>query len=233
MRGSCRSIHGVASVVRQDDDLRAARGAGRRELRVCVGVAIGSRSPFTISTRLPVRSSSGWSCERHHRGQQYRAAERLRVAQQQRGRDVGAVGEADRHPATRPHAVLLLGGGEERGELVGARAQVVLVEHALAEPAEEPGIPFSSTVPRGDSTGRRGRGARAAEAGRARPRLCRAATAAADPVARPPDVRAPQRAPVMHARPLASGSGRRRRRAAAAAARPRSARGRAPATAAA
>ena len=61
------------------------------------------------------------------------------MAQQQRGGDVRPVGEAHRVPRAGRDGVLRACGGDELRELLGAHAQVVLVEDAFAQTAEEPG----------------------------------------------------------------------------------------------
>jgi hypothetical protein len=106
--------------------------------RVRSEVAIGSRWPLAITTCLPVRSTSGGSTKGTIAANQDRTGEELGVAQQQGRGDVGPVGEPDRVPGARDDAVLGAGGLDERGELVSAGPQVVLVEDTFAQPAEEP-----------------------------------------------------------------------------------------------
>src|SRR4028118_1057612 len=75
--------------------------------------------------------------ERHHRPQQDRADQEARERQEQTGRDVGSVREADREETSLVDVVLVYGPIDEPGELVGAVHEVLVVEDALGEPAEE------------------------------------------------------------------------------------------------
>ena len=74
--------------------------------------------------------------ERLHRPQQHRAGEHAGVGHQHRGGDVGAVGEAERDRRGEVIGPARL--GDEAGEFAGPADDVRLVEHAFAQPTEEP-----------------------------------------------------------------------------------------------
>jgi hypothetical protein len=75
--------------------------------------------------------------EGHHRTNQGSAGEGFRPQQQHRGRDVRAIGEAERHGRGQP--VGLTGLADEIRQLLRTLAQIGLVEDAFRKPAKEAG----------------------------------------------------------------------------------------------
>ena len=79
----------------------------------------------------------GGLIEDHHRTEEHGAAEDGGTELEDRGRDVGAVGESDGGETSGIEAVVRRGGGDEVGEGVGAPGDLGGIETALGEPGEK------------------------------------------------------------------------------------------------
>ena len=103
--------------------------------RLQAGSYMSGGSAASISARWGSRR--GGSSEHDHRADEHGAPERLRAELEQRGGDVGAVGETDGGEARGVEAVAFARGGEPVGKRVGAARDFGGIEHALGEPCEK------------------------------------------------------------------------------------------------
>ncbi len=114
--------------------------------------------------------------ERHHGAHQHRAGQRLRLRQQQRGGDIGAVGKSDRHRLA--DAVMLARAARRTRP---ARACATPDPRDRTRPRRAGGRTAASRSPRpcraATTAPRPATDARPARAGRSRRRRCRAAAA--------------------------------------------------------
>ena len=93
--------------------------------------------PFDSSTGVPGMRGQRVGHERHHGAKKDCSRERRRLEQQQAGRDVRAVREADRNHLSSIETVMGAAPARRSARARASAAEIVEVEHAFGESAEE------------------------------------------------------------------------------------------------
>lgn len=120
-----------------------------------IGVAVEKEDAFAGEGRR-----GGGLTEDYHRTEEHSAAEDGGPELEDRGGDIGAVGETDGGESSGIETVVCRGGGDEVGEGVRASGDLGGIEYALGEPGEEAvGTVFGDIAARAEDGGTRRKGA--------------------------------------------------------------------------
>ena len=135
---------------------KKGREAGRMvERDDGIGVAVEKEDAFAGEGRR-----GGGLAEDYHRTEEHSAAEDGGPELEDRGGDIGAVGETDGGEASGIETVVCRGGGDEVGESVGASGNLGGIEYALGEAGEEAErAMFGNVAARAEDGGTRRKGA--------------------------------------------------------------------------